>query len=124
MEVSHLHRYTISSSPNQYKQNQYKQGIFTYKQTKQVQGNRPRQNICETYSEVRICVPIGDIFNQSTRRGKLPEDRESVKVTPLFKQGDRDSVNNYRPISVIPVSGRGIGENIIRTIICLSRGAR
>ena len=24
-------------------------------------------------------------------------------VTPLFKQGDRDDVNNHRPISVIPV---------------------
>ena len=25
------------------------------------------------------------------------------RVKPLFKQGDRDDVNNYRPISVIPV---------------------
>ena len=25
------------------------------------------------------------------------------QVTPLFKQGERDDLNNYRPISVIPV---------------------
>ena len=50
-----------------------------------------------------ICVPICDIFNQSISQGKLPEDLKSARVTPLFKQGDRDDVNNYRPISVIPV---------------------
>ena len=42
-------------------------------------------------------------FNQSISQGKLPEDWKSARVTPLFKQGDRDDVNNYRPISVIPV---------------------
>ena len=50
-----------------------------------------------------ICVPICDIFNKSFSQGKLPEDWKSARVTPLFKQGDRDDVNNYRPISVIPV---------------------
>ena len=50
-----------------------------------------------------ICVPICDIFNQSISQGKLPEDWKSAGVTPLFKQGDREDVNNYRPISVNPV---------------------
>ena len=50
-----------------------------------------------------ICVPICHICNQSISQGKLPEDWKSARVTPLFKQGDRDGVNNYRPISVIPV---------------------
>ena len=50
-----------------------------------------------------ICVRICHIFNQSISQGKLPEDWKSARVTPLFKQDDRDDVNNYRPISVIPV---------------------
>ena len=50
-----------------------------------------------------ICEPICDIFNKSISQGKLPENLKTVRVTPLFKQGDRDDVNNYRPISVIPV---------------------
>ena len=45
-----------------------------------------------------------DIFNQSISQGKLPEDWKFAGVTPLFKQGDREDVNNYRPISVIPVA--------------------
>ena len=47
-------------------------------------------------------VPICHIFNQSISQGKLPEDWKSARVAPLFKQGDRDDVNNYRQISVIP----------------------
>ena len=51
-----------------------------------------------------IRVPIRDIFYQSISQGKFPEDCKSARVTPLFKQGDRHDVNNYRPISVIPVA--------------------
>ena len=46
---------------------------------------------------------ICDIFNQSISRGNFPEDCKSARVTPLFKQSDRDDVNNYPPISAIPV---------------------
>ena len=50
-----------------------------------------------------ICIPIRDIFNQSISQGIFPDDRKCAKVTPIFKQGDRDDLNNYRPISVISV---------------------
>ena len=50
-----------------------------------------------------ICIPIRDIFNQSVSQGIFPDDWKCAKVTPLFKQGDRDDLNNYRPISVISV---------------------
>ena len=45
-----------------------------------------------------ICIPIRDIFNQSISQGIFPDDWKCSKVTPLFKQGDRDDLNNYRPI--------------------------
>ena len=61
-------------------------------------------------------MPICDLFNLSFRQGKLPEDCKSVRVTPLFKQGDRENVNNYRPILVIPavfeVSERTLYEQL------------
>ena len=37
---------------------------------------------------------------------------ECARVTPLFKQGDRDDLNNYRPISVISVVAK-VFERIV-----------
>ena len=51
-----------------------------------------------------ICIPICDIFNQSLSLGISPDDWKCARVTPLFKQGERDDLNNYRPISVISVA--------------------
>ena len=50
-----------------------------------------------------ICIPICNIFNQSISQGIFPDDWKCARVTPLFKVGDRNDVNNYRPISVISV---------------------
>ena len=45
---------------------------------------------------------IGPYADFAICHGKRPEDWKSARVTTLFKQGDRDDINNYRPISVIP----------------------
>ena len=44
-----------------------------------------------------ICIPICNIFNQSIGQGIFPYDWKCAKVAPLFKAGDRNDVNNYRP---------------------------
>ena len=59
-----------------------------------------------------ICNPIRDIFNQSVSQGIFPDDWKCAKVTPLFKQGDLDDLNNYRPISVISVMAK-VFERIV-----------
>ena len=50
-----------------------------------------------------ICISICKIFNCSLTTGIFPDDWKCAKVTPLFKQGSSSDMNNYRPISVIPV---------------------
>ena len=50
-----------------------------------------------------ICISICKIFNCSLTTGIFPDDWKWAKVTPLFKQGSSSDMNNYRPISVIPV---------------------
>ena len=59
-----------------------------------------------------ICIPICNIFNQSISLGIFPDDWKCAKVTPLFKEGDRNDVNNYRPISVISVVAK-VFERIV-----------
>ena len=41
--------------------------------------------------------------HQSIVSGISPDEWKLSKVVPLFKQGNRSDLNNYRPISVIPV---------------------
>ena len=59
-----------------------------------------------------ICIPICDIFNQSISLGIFPNDCKCARAAPLFKQGDRDDLNNYRPISVISFAAK-VFERIV-----------
>ena len=59
-----------------------------------------------------IWIPICNIFNQSISLGIFPDDWKCARVTPLFKAGDRNDVNNYRPISVISLVAK-VFERIV-----------
>ena len=49
---------------------------------------------------VEIAPVLQIIFEQSLQSGKLPADWCRAFVTPIFKQGDKSSAANYRPISL------------------------
>ena len=57
-------------------------------------------------------VPLRNIFNKSLSSGLFPDDWKCTRVTPLFKQGERTDVNNYRPICVISVIAK-VFERIV-----------
>ena len=50
-----------------------------------------------------IAQPLANIFNMSLSTGTFPDALKIAKVVPVFKSEDKTSVNNYRPISVLPV---------------------
>ena len=60
-----------------------------------------------------ILIPIlNHIFNLSLTSGIFPRAFKKAIVHPIFKSGDRDSVTNYRPISVLTVFSK-IYEKIL-----------
>ena len=59
-----------------------------------------------------ICDSLSAIFNKSITTGIFPDELKYAKVFPVHKKGSKCDVNNYRPISVLPVIAK-IFERII-----------
>lgn len=55
-----------------------------------------------------ICKPLTIIINQSLLTGIFPDALKISKVKPIYKKGDESSLNNYRPISVLPTISKVI----------------
>ena len=53
-----------------------------------------------------IAPYIAILFNSCIRHGVFPECFKKAQIVPLFKGGERDSQNCYRPISLLPALGK------------------
>lgn len=53
-----------------------------------------------------IVVPLTKLINQCIRSNMFPDCLKVARVVPVFKKGLDDDLNNYRPISVIPILGK------------------
>ena len=50
----------------------------------------------------KYIVPLTHIINLSITKGYFPEEFKLAKVLPIFKSGDDQNIQNYRPISILP----------------------
>ena len=66
------------------------------------------QNVIKT----EISPSITLIVNQCLTTGIFPNKLKIAKVVPVFKKGDKDLLNNYRPISMLPSISK-IFESVI-----------
>ena len=66
---------------------------------------------------VRIfAMPLMSIYNNPLTTFTFPRIWKTAKVTPIFKSGDKAKVENYRPVSLIPVFTK-IFEKIMYRIL-------
>lgn len=56
------------------------------------------------------------VFNKSVVNGTFPDHLKCAEVLPLFKKGDRKSISNYRPISILSTFSK-IFERLLKVRI-------
>lgn len=65
-------------------------------------------------SRSSLIPPLTHIFNQCLTSGVFPDSLKKALVHPIHKNGARDSIGNYRPISVLTVVSK-ILEKVLNT---------
>jgi hypothetical protein len=50
-----------------------------------------------------LVSPITDLINDCINKGEFPSDLKVAVVKPIFKNGDKTDLTNYRPIAMIPI---------------------
>jgi len=48
-----------------------------------------------------LCQPLHHLFTMSLQHACIPSSWKIHKIVPIFKAGDKISVKNYRPISLL-----------------------
>ena len=59
-----------------------------------------------------ISQPIASIINSCISMSIFPSEFKKACVTPLFKGGDKNDPNNYRPISILPTLSKVFERHI------------
>ena len=59
-----------------------------------------------------ISGPLSHIINLSLRSGLVPNEWKHARVLPVYKSGSTSSMDNYRPISILPAVSK-ILERIV-----------
>ena len=53
-----------------------------------------------------ICKPPSIIFNDYLNEGKFPHEWKKANVVPVHKRGNKQSLKNYRSISLLPICSK------------------
>jgi hypothetical protein len=48
-----------------------------------------------------VSIPLSHIFNLNLQQSIFPEALKTSRVVPIYKSGDPDLCDNYRPISLV-----------------------
>ena len=53
-----------------------------------------------------VCLPLEMIFKQTLLTGVFPSVWKKGNIVPIHKNGDKQNIKNYRPVSLLPICGK------------------
>ena len=63
-----------------------------------------------------VVLPLKIIFENILLSSLYPDMWKLANVTPIFKKGDKQSIKNYRPISLLPICGKMFDKIIFNNL--------
>ena len=68
---------------------------------------------CATVLASSLCK----LFNKSLAIAKIPKEWKLANIIPIFKSGKKDYVENYRPISLLPIVSKVFERCILNHLL-------
>ena len=70
---------------------------------------------------IKICdealvKPLSLIYNNCIDTGVFPDIWKKSNIVPVYKRGDKQIIDNYRPISLLPICGKILEKNLLNSI--------
>ena len=53
-----------------------------------------------------IYKPLEKTFNECLETGIFPSEWKNGSIVPIHKKGGKQILKNYRPVSLLPISGK------------------
>ena len=62
--------------------------------------------ICTLIRDLAIIKPLSIIFRNCINHSKFPDLWKKSNICLILKKGDKQIINNYRPVSLLPICGK------------------
>ena len=69
-----------------------------------------------TETAIQIAPSLCKLFNKSLSTGVVPRDWKLANVVPVYKKGDKEFVENYRPISLLPLVSKVLERCVFNNV--------
>ena len=69
-------------------------------------------NVAKNKFSLYFSLYLSKLYNIGIASGIFPNVLKNSKITPIYKKGNKELIENYRPVSTLPIFGK-IFEKII-----------